>query len=123
MDLKFTRERCKVFAFCVKNFTFYSVLNTLYQSLNKKIRRLDARSSFFMQEEFYFLKRFKHALPIIDYKFAWRCKVFAFYAYLNTLLWNLAFKKLCVFALRILLGDRGHQGTGYIEDCMCIKYG
>ena len=52
-----------------------------------------------------------------------RCKVFAFYAYLNTLLWNLAFKKSCVFALRILLGDRGHQGTGSIEDCMCIKYG
>ena len=49
----------------------------------------------FLREDFYFLQRFKHALPIIDYKFAReRCKVFAFYAYLNTLLWNLAFKKI-----------------------------
>ena len=48
-----------------------------------------------LREEFYILQRFKRALPIIDYKFAReRCKAFAFYAYLNTLLWNLAFKKI-----------------------------
>ena len=47
----------------------------------------------FLRKEFYFLQRFKHALPIIDYKFAReRCKVlafcaksFSFYSVFNTL--------------------------------------
>ena len=35
----------------------------------------------FLREEFYFLQRFKHAIPIIDWKFACeRCMFFACYA-------------------------------------------
>ena len=37
IDYKFAREKCKVLAFCAKSFSFYRVLNTLYQSLIKNL--------------------------------------------------------------------------------------
>ena len=51
----------------------------------------------FLREEFYFLQGFKHALPIIDKKFArQRCEVYAFdannftlYSFFNTLFQSL----------------------------------
>ena len=57
MDLKFARERCKViFAFYANNFIFYSVLNTLYQSLIK-IRAGKMGGLRFLRKELYFLQR------------------------------------------------------------------
>ena len=49
IDKKIGREICKACAFCMKNFSFYSVLNTLYQSLIENSRVKDARSLLFMQ--------------------------------------------------------------------------
>ena len=86
MDLKFARERCKViFAFYANNFIFYSVLNTLYQSLIKKFVRVRWEV------------------------FAFYAKNFTFYSVLNTLyqslIENLRVKDACssLVTRRILL--------------------
>ena len=47
INWKFECERCKVFAFYAKNFTSYSVLNTLFQSFSKFSHLKDARSSLY----------------------------------------------------------------------------
>ena len=52
--LKICDCKCKVFTFYTKNFTFYSVLNTLYQSLIKNLRVKDARPSLFTQRILHF---------------------------------------------------------------------
>ena len=49
IDKKIARQRCKVYVFYAKNLRYYSVLNTLYQSLIKSLRVKDARSSLLTQ--------------------------------------------------------------------------
>ena len=70
IDKKFAHERCKVSAFYIKNFTFFSVLNMLCgrASTNHwlQIRVWKMRGLRFLCDVLYILQRFKHALPIID---------------------------------------------------------
>ena len=47
INWKFAGEKCKVSACYAKNFTFYSVLNTLFRSLSKFSHLKDARSSLY----------------------------------------------------------------------------
>ena len=85
-----------MFSLCILHKEFYLLqhLNTLCQSLIE-ICACKMQGLRVLREEFYFLQCSKHTLLIVELILALEiCNVFAFYSYLNTLLWNLSFKKI-----------------------------
>ena len=50
----------------------------------------------FLCKQFNFLQRFKHALPIIDYKFAWKMQGIRFLRIFKYALMEFGFQKNCV---------------------------
>ena len=85
IDKKYACETCKVFAFYARNFTFHSVLNTLYQSLIKNLCVKYARSVHFAWKIFHFTafwtRSTNHQLKIWGWKMqglCFLCKEFHF---------------------------------------------